>query len=322
MRGIGLLMRWWRRALAILGLCLLAAVLYMVGGRDVLDALRRVNPASLLGAGVAIIVSTLLGARNVYDLAGLGKIVGFGRFVKIFWRSWALGITLPGHVADMFSTAWQLKRHHSTNLAFIAGRLLTDKGITVACMLLTAALLPYLLGIGDLLLAAWLIGALAAVMLGAWLGVRAFAGKPRRRGSRMAHLQPLVDAAGAPMPLMLRNAALTGLKIAMTGLAYWLVLQSVSPDPPGYVTTTAITSGAGLVAYIPISFNGLGTVEVTAMSLFSFIGVPGNAVLAAYLALRALTLTLAWLPALFWQAGGDRERLQDSGRSLPPERQN
>ena len=110
------------------------------------------------------------------------------------------------------------------------------------------------------------------------------------------------------MPLLLRNATLTLAKMALTGLAYFVVLRDTVAEAPSYLTITAIAHGAGLVAYLPISFNGLGTVEVSAIGLFAILGVSADGVLAAYLILRVLTLILAWVPALLCPPASRHDR--------------
>jgi hypothetical protein len=52
-----------------------------------------------------------------------------------------------------------------------------------------------------------------------------------------------------------------------------------------------------LVAYLPVSFNGIGTVELAGVALFGTVGVPAAAVFSGYMALRAMVLVIAWVPA-------------------------
>ena len=49
------------------------------------------------------------------------------RFLPVFWRSWAVGITLPGQIGDFLTTLWQLKGR-SADLSFVAGRLIEKTG--------------------------------------------------------------------------------------------------------------------------------------------------------------------------------------------------
>jgi uncharacterized membrane protein YbhN (UPF0104 family) len=67
---------------------------------------------------------------------------------------------------------------------------------------------------------------------------------------------------------------------------------------PGNLFDVAVTANsAGLVAYIPISANGVGTVEAGGLYLFGLHGIAAPIVIATYLALRFANLALAWIGA-------------------------
>jgi uncharacterized membrane protein YbhN (UPF0104 family) len=103
--------------------------------------------------------------------------------------------------------------------------------------------------------------------------------------------------AHAPARLVVANAIITWVKILFSGLAYWVIFRALLEQAPSLLTTTVVTQSAGLVAYVPVSFNGLGTVEISAITLFKTIGVDGAVILSAYLILRIVTMLCAWLPA-------------------------
>jgi len=134
-----------RRWLALVGLCILGAALYCAGSDEVLAAMARCSAAAIASAAAAITVGTFLGAWNCYRIAELRTTITFRRFLAVFWRSWAVGITLPGQVADFVSTLWQLKGC-SSDLNFVAGRLIVDKAITLGLMLALLALVPVCVG--------------------------------------------------------------------------------------------------------------------------------------------------------------------------------
>jgi uncharacterized protein (TIRG00374 family) len=86
-------------------------------------------------------------------------------------------------------------------------------------------------------------------------------------------------------------------KLAITALSHWLAFRAVGADVSyGVVFTVAVL--AGLVAYVPIAFNGLGTVEFAAVTLYGINNVPAHQVLATYLILRTGNIFLAMLGLL------------------------
>lgn len=288
-----------RTVLALIGVCILAAALYWVGSGAVLDALKRCSPVAIAAAAVAIVAATILGAWNVYRIAELRSTMTFMHFLPVFWRSWAIGITLPGQVADMLTTLWQLKGR-SGDLNFVAGRLLADKAITLGLILGLASFVPAFVGKTSLLasvlmLAALGLGAGAALTLVAWYSRRPGFLANWRLGARIL---PVLAASNVPIRVAASNSAITVAKLMATGFAYWVVLSSIDTRTPGFLTTTAISQSAGLIAYLPISFNGLGTVEISAVAMFRALGLQSATVLSAYLILRAITLVTAWLPVV------------------------
>lgn len=285
-----------RRLLAISGIAVLCAAIYWLGWAAVVDALQRCSPWAVLVAAVAITVGSVLGAWNVYRIAGLAASMPFHTFLPIFWRSWAAGITLPGQVADMLGTLWQLKGR-SGDLSFIAGRLLVDKAITLGLTLALAVFLPGVLGLAGAYITGGLLVCLVLVAAMVMPVVNWSARHPVLARSRWsARVVPVLASASAPLRIVIGNALVTVAKLAITGLAYWTILRSMDPPGPGFVPTTVISQAAGLVAYLPISFNGLGTVEVSAAAMFARIGLSGAVVVSAYLILRTITLAIAWLP--------------------------
>lgn len=297
--------RSWRPPRAVpplIGLCILGGLLYFAGGTDVLAAMRRCTPAALVGAAGAIVVGTVLGAWNVYRIAGLQAAMPFARFLPVYWRSWAVGITVPGQIGDMLTTLWQL-RGRTGSLAFIAGRLVADKAVTLGAMLVLAAMLPMVMDRASMPLSLVLVGALALAAMGGYALLRRCARDatllPRWRwGMR---LKPVLTAAvELPFGTVALNAAVTVAKVLLSGLAYWLLLRAVVMNAPEFFATMVISQSAGLVAYLPVSFNGIGIVELSAITLFQAIDLNSAAVLSGYLTLRAITLVSAWVPAAWW----------------------
>lgn len=296
-----------RPLLALVGLSILAIAIVVVGGRGVFDRLLQFDALALAGASAALVVAGLLGAWNCYQVTELSAQLAPRVFLPIFWRSWAIGISLPGQVGDFIATLWQLK-DREINLPAVAGRLLVDKLVTLTLGLAMLACVPAVLG-SAVGLAVGLVLALGFVLLLAWWVIRwGLQWRPDKElPGWLARLRLALGAAlSTPPRLIAANVAITVCKFIVTGVAYWLLIRQLDASPPTLATTTIVAQSAGLVAYLPISFNGIGTVEVSAITLFGRIGVPAASVLAVYLVLRVLTLAIAWSPAIL--ARGARTR--------------
>lgn len=288
--------------LALVGVGILVVVLYLIGSDAMLLALRRCHPVAIAIAAAAITSGSVLGAWNCYRIAELRGVMPFLRFLPIYWRSWAIGLTLPGQVGDFLATLWQLKGRTSS-LETIAGRLMVDKAVTLGLTLCLAALLPALIagtgpGFSLLLIATLCVSA----ALGLWLLDLLAAFDPTRAAEWTSRVRSTMAVArNTPRQLVVGNAIFTIIKLTLSGGSYWVVLRSIESATPGLLTTTAIAQSAGLIAYLPVSFNGLGTVEVSAVGLFQAVGLSSAGVLSAYLVLRATTLVAAWVPVA-WTA--------------------
>ncbi len=228
----------------------------------------------------------------------------------MFWTSWAIGLVLPGQIGDMASMATLLRRH-DLPAAVTVGRSMADKLVSLALMTLFAVL-----ALGG----RWSLVALAAVLMlaAACLMPHVRAAMPRiaffstNRFARFAAdaLAETAAFARGHHRLIALNVALTLIKICVTGTVYWCMFRAVGAAPSSawdVIPQVAVTS---LVAYIPISFNGIGTAEAAGIAVFGSIGVGAANVLASYLLLRALGMAIAWIPAAAWLLLG-RARRQD-----------
>jgi uncharacterized membrane protein YbhN (UPF0104 family) len=95
---------------------------------------------------------------------------------------------------------------------------------------------------------------------------------------------------------VLANVVMSILKMGLTGLSYWATLAALGHSDVGLFAITVVASSAGLIAYVPLSLNGVGTVEIVGVVLFGALGLGGDVVVSMYLLLRVLNLALAWLP--------------------------
>ena len=303
-----------------IGLCVLALGIHWVGLDAVGKALAAQTTPRMALALAAIVAGTILGAWNCYRIAELKPHLTFRSFLPVYWRAWAIGLTVPGQVGDIVSTLWQL-RHRTGSLAFVAGRLIADKLITIALVLLLASSLPAALGL--LMFPASLLVPLATglvlifgVALARWLGR---GGPPSEDTSGWrAKVALVVRAANVPPPLLAVNATVTLAKTLLTGVAYWAVLSTVGTHLSEFPTVLAISQSAGLVAYVPVSFNGIGTVEFSAIHLFGIAGYAAPHVLASYVFLRVASLIAAWIPVAGLSLREALSRPGPSGTSKDP----
>ena len=90
------------------------------------------------------------------------------------------------------------------------------------------------------------------------------------------------------------NLTLTLFKLFLIGFCYWATFRAFHVSTTSLIDVAVTANSAGLVAYVPVSANGVGTVEVSAIYLFGLLGFAPPVVIAAYLTLRVASLALAF----------------------------
>jgi uncharacterized membrane protein YbhN (UPF0104 family) len=138
------------------------------------------------------------------------------------------------------------------------------------------------------------------------LSVRAFGGRPLPRVlERIPGLPGLLDAiAHAPLdslrdPLLVAGGVLLHAAVILLDAAtLWVMLQLVGVSA-SYAVALPAFALASMVATLGLVPLGLGTFEVTCVSVLHLLGVPLEAALAATLLLRGATLWLPMLPGLW-----------------------
>ncbi len=256
----------------------------------------------LIHGALCIIVATLLGSLNAYLVVAIDSAVSYSKFLACYWFSWALGLVVPGQVGDVASLTVLLKRA-GLDWSKIMARAVLDKFISffVMAMLAGLALLRYSAMVEiETASIAWIAGAGAVLAAGAYYLARKLLADHNVAWVDKVRVG-FTDLAGfvSRRPgLVAINLVGTTLKILLIGTAYWYVFLAGGAQNPPWFEVILLVTVSSLVAYIPISFNGLGTVEVTGVLLFSFLGLGQELVLSSYLVLRVMVLGIAWLPSL------------------------
>jgi uncharacterized membrane protein YbhN (UPF0104 family) len=284
-------------ALSLTGFALLALLVWWVDPSRVGSVLSNADTKWIGLMLMALVAATLLGAINSYLIAIRDSELNFMSFLGAYWCAWAFGQVVPGQVGDLIGISLFLRRR-GIALPTAVGRLGVDKLISLFCLLALSGGLMAIYNMPAPRLAGLLGVCAACALLGAYLlslrwTVVSISGDGLRgkfmRVLREAHVviktRPLVIAV---------NLALTLFKLFLIGFCYWATFRAFHVAATSLIDVTVTANSAGLVAYVPISANGVGTVEVSAVYLFGLLGVAPPVVIAAYLTLRVASLALAF----------------------------
>lgn len=280
------------------------------------DAVVIVNQLSILRgrwivlASAAILAATCLGAVNTYLLASRDGELTLWRFIPLYWTAWAVSLVVPGQVGDVASLTAMLRRHGLEWHAGL-GRLLLDKIISFLVIVLFAVI--GLLSLSDV--TSWhgrdvapMILVLFTLAIVIYLARRHLRGmfdtaQPGLRGFIGRSIAELGYTAYHHPKRVLLNCTLTFAKMGLVGFAYWCMFAAFGQLGARIWQVITLSATSSLVAYIPVSFNGIGTAEATGIYLFSALAIPQATTLSVYLILRLIVFILAWTPVAVWLAG-------------------
>ncbi|MCB1919469.1 MAG: flippase-like domain-containing protein [Candidatus Competibacteraceae bacterium] len=292
------------------GIVLLAWLIGYLDISSILKQLANLNPVFVAAAVLLILMTTCLGASNTFLLVNLEGQLSLTAFLPAYWASWAVGLIFPGQVGDIATLSAILKRR-GLMLSQTLGRSLADKLISFALMLSFAFFGIFALP-GVSLTGYWPLITLTPVAfsliywrrtpllytLNRW--------QPRLMDFLSQTFREILHLARHHSVRIVINISLTVLKISLAGAAYWCIFRALGYIDVALWRVIPLVAASSLVAYLPISFNGLGTVEIAGVALFSAIGINESSVLSAYLTLRIIVLTLAWLPVGLWLTLGQQ----------------
>ncbi len=286
----------------IAGLAILALLVLSVDRDELISQLTHLRADYLLYAAACIVVATLLGSFNAYLVVAIDSTVAYTKFLAFYWFSWALGLVVPGQVGDV-ATLTLLMKKAGLDWSKIVARALLDKFISFVVMVSLAGLA--LLRFSDRIeletgTLSWVLVTVLLVAAGAWYVIRRAlaANEPAWVEKIRSGFLDLTGFMRRRPGLVAINVVGTSLKILLIGTAYWYVFRAGGAIDPPWFDVILLVTVSSLVAYIPVSFNGLGTVEVTGILLFSLLGLGQELVLSSYLVLRVIVLAIAWLPSL------------------------
>ena len=310
----------------LIGLAILAFLLAHYDIRQIVGLLKEVNPFWFAVVVLSLIISSILGALNVFLLfRPEDRKISFGEFLGIYWFGWAMSLIVPGQVGDVASTTVLLKKRGMVMHKSL-GLLLIDKVISLLTMLSFA--LIGVLSAGSSLATSWKSFEDFSAWLGFFViiflvGIFLISSKRFQQTKLGKFIRDTVQniwTTSVKYPgVLLRNISITLFKVSLIGFAYTAMFWAFGAKDISLVTITGLALASGLVAYLPISFNGLGTVEFAGLVLFKTIGISEQVTLSSYLLLRLSGLLIAWLPVLIWRGlleENSKGRIQDEDSNI------
>jgi len=271
-------------------LLLISYLIYSAGLSKLIATFVNFKPLAAIATVLSSMFFLFLGAINIWLLLRAMHSISFFKFMKSYIFSYSVNLFTPGQIGDASLGLFLKKQGVPYSQSTVAYSI--DKGVT-ALVLLSIAGVGVKMFLPQVNLK-WLI--ILPLVAGTFMvtigGGIWFIGWNCRF---LRRLQNLLKNAILELTIFKDRWYLIVVNLSLT-VAKWLVMSltfylgfyclgvSISWPEIGIIPATST-----IVAYIPISIGGLGTVEFLAIYLFSLIAVDEVKVLGAYLFLRCLT---------------------------------
>lgn len=274
-----------------IGLLIIAFCSYTIGPDKIIQSLITIRPLYLLGGFILIFCWLLLGVTNIMLMLRPLTKIRFNRVFNAYSNANTAALVVPGQIGDAVII------HFFRNLSIPISQGTTifaiDKLITLLWYSIIAAYGIYLARFPfdiqslteintSLLLLTMAISILLFFFV-LYFSISFLSERVRNWISlSFSYLKQARQA-------ILINILLTFVRTLVLGCAYWLVINAYGSEP-SMIHALCFSIAAGMVAYIPISFNGLGTVEASLVYLFSTIDIESAPILSAALTMRVITI--------------------------------
>ena len=279
----------------VLGLVILIFVAYKLNFKEIFALFSKINILWALFAALFTVVFFLISAYNLHFVLSRFCKIPFIFFLKSYTHSYILNFVAPAQLGDA-SIPLFLKKHdvpvELSGIAYLVDKFNT---ILVYCIVgfsgayfIFHALDPYLFFLVPLAFVAMTGIILLSIKL--LPNKSKLINKIRNLADRLIIQIKLLEH---NWQLIIISFFLSLLKWIVLCLAYYFAFKAFMPDPP-FPQIGIIPILSTLVGLIPITFGGIGTVELSAIYLFGLIGVDKIVVLDSYIILRLMQYLTAF----------------------------
>ena len=288
-----------------IGIILLLAIYIKIGIGDLVSNISKANPLILSLTVIMLILSYFFAALNIKIITDFIRSLPYFLVWKYYALSWAIGLFFPGKLGE-FSLAFFLKKNRFSMGEGIAVALI-DKMITVACLGFLAVI-GFFIYVGYIAAGYLFISLIALFLAFIFLvsnkTIRIFIRKNilRKYESKFSGFYRNFQGILRKKSKIFLNILLTFIKWFFGSLAVFFVFLSLGTNVSIfqiYIINAVLT----IVALIPITISGSGTVELAAIPLYALGGVSADITISAYLLIRIINYLMAGLLLLTFTKG-------------------
>lgn len=280
----------------LLGFLIFILIFTFVDVLTVIDLLWSASPCYVSLGVIFIITSIFLAGANLYLFFCPRLNMRFFDFMKKYWFSWAVGLLMPGQVGEVASLTCILCRSKNIDIKSCSSILLIDKLITLMVMIFFALATTIQLKQFEARGIVYIIFFIFSTLIFIFLLCYFF---KKSRLVTVFFFNKIFFYLKVHPKLILQNIFLTFVKVVLVGFSYYFMLLSIGKVDVSVVIIISLVMTSSLIAYFPLSINGLGSVELTSITLFSYVGISSSHILAMYALTRLTVYLTASVPLFF-----------------------
>ncbi|MBF0226855.1 MAG: flippase-like domain-containing protein [Desulfobacterales bacterium] len=282
-----------------LALFLITFLISSIGIEKIIETIFKVNPLYGCLTFFCIIILFIISAFNVWILLRALNKIEFKAFLKVYAYSWSASLITPGQLGDA-SLIIFLKRYgiplRRTSIAYMI-----DKLITLLIFLFIASygslfIFPELKQLWKNVFAILFLGIVVTLIL-----IKIFKNTSYILSSFRKKLYDIFSEIliyKNNWYVIVINVSMTIIRWLTVTLCYYTSFMAFGKHVQ-WPDIAIIPIMSSIIGYIPVSVAGIGTVELTAIYLFSSRGIQNSVVLSCYLFLRFLQYALAAFLIIF-----------------------
>jgi uncharacterized protein (TIRG00374 family) len=301
----------------IILICIVLYLFSVIDFLDFLSVLNELNPLFALPAFLFIFLQIIISGINVWMILTHDIKLKLYLFLKHYFTSLALSFITPAQLGDVSISYFLVKENipvSKTLAAYTVDKFsmfliyLSVTAIGILLFIPQAAIYSFVIGVSGIAILFILF-----FLFKKGIKIPRFTGFIEKIIIQVSKL--INDIKSIPLKYIAFNFMGNIIKFLLLSFAYFAGFKSFGqyvqwPD----IGILPIMSG--LVAYLPISIGGIGTVEFTAIELFNKIGISSSIVLSVYFFLRMsnyiIMLILLGITRIFYLKKSESQNHGDS----------
>jgi len=279
----------------IISVILISLILIKIRPKILLETLSKVNPIYIVILVIIYLTSLVISSVNLWLLFKGSRIkLLFSRIREVSFASWSIGLLIPGKFGE-FTIPFMLKKDNiSIGKSFAV--IFTDFIITVLSILFIA-IIGTIFILRQYIIHIIIFSIILIIILYILTNKRLisfFSKKYKKFNLTIRYFLKTIKELRKSKKYISLNLLLSIGKQFMGALSIYILFKSLNHELNFFIILS-ISVIIIIISSIPITLNGFGLREGSAIILYSLFNIPGEVVLSSYL----INTTIGYLIGIF-----------------------